>query len=53
MSSKQATQAAARYMQDQAEIMKKHGEEPNVAGKTYASALRATTQTFRTISKAK
>ncbi len=50
MSSKQAAQTAARYMQDQAEIMKKYGEAPKLSGPKYASALRATSQTFKTIS---
>ena len=53
MSEKQAAEAAARYMRDQAEVMKKYGESPKVSGPKYASAVKATTRTFQTISKAK
>jgi hypothetical protein len=50
MSEKQAAQAAAQYMKDQAAIMKKYGESPKVSGANYESAVRATTRTFQTIS---
>ena len=50
MSETQAAQAAAQYMKDQAEIMRKYGETPKVSGVKYASAVRATTRTFQTIS---
>jgi len=53
MSESQAAQAAARYMKDQAEVMKKYGESPKVSGKRYESAVKATTRTFETISKSK
>ena len=53
MSESQAAEAAARYMKDQAEVMKKYGESPKVSGKRYESAVKATTHTFNVISKAK
>ena len=53
MSESQAAQAAARYMQDQAEVMKKYGESPKLKGAKYTSAVKATTRTFQTISKAR
>jgi hypothetical protein len=53
MSQTQAAEAAARYMKDQAEVMKKYGESPKVSGKRYESAVKATMRTFQTISKSK
>jgi len=53
MSESQAAQAAARYMKDQAEVMKKYGESPKLSGPKYASAVKATTRTFQTISKSR
>jgi hypothetical protein len=50
MSEKQAAQAAAQYMKEQAEIMKKYGETPKTSGSTYKTAVRDTTRTFQTIS---
>lgn len=50
MSEKEASQAAARYMQQQAAIMQKYGETPKVSGAKYASAVRSATRTFQTIS---
>ncbi|GGG83956.1 hypothetical protein [Edaphobacter dinghuensis] len=50
MSEKQAKEAAAQYMKDQAEIMKKYGETPKMSGSTYKTAVRDTTRTFQTIS---
>ena len=50
MSKQQAAQQAAQYMKAQAAIMQRHGEAPKLSGKNYDSALRATTETFRTIS---
>jgi hypothetical protein len=50
MSDKQAAQAAAQYMKDQVEIMKKYGETPKVSGPNYKTAVRDTTRTFQTIS---
>ncbi len=49
MSSQEANQTAAKFMEDQAEIMRKYGESPVLSGKTYDSALRAATQTFKSI----
>lgn len=53
MSQTQATQAAAKYMRDQAAVMRKYGETPKVSGPKFASAVRATARTFQAISKAK
>ncbi|HEX5236190.1 MAG TPA: hypothetical protein VFW25_12770 [Silvibacterium sp.] len=50
MSDQQAAQAAQKYMEKQAEIMKKYGESPKLSGKRYESAIKATTRTFQTIS---
>jgi hypothetical protein len=50
MSAKEASKAAAQYIKDQAEIMRKHGESPKLSGKNYDSAVRATAQTFQAIS---
>ena len=50
MSKSQAAQVAARYLKDQAEIMKKYGEAPKLSGPTYQAAKAAATQTFKTIS---
>ena len=53
MSESQAAQAAARYIKEQVEVMKKYGESPKTSGAKYASAVKATTRTFQTISKAR
>ncbi len=53
MSEFQAKQTATQYLKDQAEIMKKYGDTPKLSGKSYESAVNATTRTFQTISSAK
>jgi hypothetical protein len=53
MSDTQAKQTAIRYLKDQAAIMKKYGAAPKLSGKSYQSAMSATTRTFKTISSAK
>jgi hypothetical protein len=50
MSTQEATQAAAKYIQDQADIMRKYGESPKLSGENYDSAVRETSRTFQTIS---
>ena len=47
MSKTEATKTATRYMQEQAEIMKKYGETPKLSGPDYQAAIAATTRTFR------
>ncbi|MEO8738047.1 MAG: hypothetical protein ABI380_16100 [Edaphobacter sp.] len=47
MSKVEANQAATRYMQEQAEIMKKYGDAPKLSGPDYQAAVAATTRTFQ------
>ena len=53
MSGNQAAQAAARYLKEQAEIMKKYGAAPKLSGPEYQAAKTAITRTFKTISSSK
>jgi|GEM_PF-4639336 len=53
MSNTQASQAATRYLKDQAEIMKKYGAAPKLSGPSYQAAKAAITQTFKTLSSVK
>jgi len=50
MSNAQATQAATKYLREQAEIMKKYGAAPKLSGPRYQAAKNAVTRTFKTIS---
>jgi len=49
MSKAEANKAATRYMQEQAEIMKKYGEAPKLSGASYQAAIAAVTRTFQVI----
>ena len=53
MSKAQAAQAAAKYLKDQAAIMKKYGDAPKLSGSAYTAAKNATAKTFQTISATK
>lgn len=53
MSHQEATQAATRYLKEQAEIMKKYGSAPKLSGPQYQAAKTAVARTFRTISSHK
>jgi hypothetical protein len=49
MSKTEASKTATRYMQEQAEIMKKYGDAPKLSGPGYQAAIAATTRTFEII----
>jgi len=49
MSKTEASKTATRYMQEQAEIMKKYGDAPKLSGPDYQAAIAATTRTFEII----
>jgi hypothetical protein len=47
MSKTKANETATRYMQEQAEIIKKYGDAPKLSGPDYQAAIVAATRTFR------
>ena len=52
MSSKKETAFAAKFLRDQAEIMKKYGEGPKLSGPSFEAAVNETKKTFKTLSAA-
>jgi hypothetical protein len=53
MATKKSRTIAARYLKDQAKIMRKYGETPKLSGKRYAAAVKMTANTFETIASAR
>ena len=52
MSGNQVTKLAAKFLKDQAEIMKKYGEGPKLSGPSFVAAVNETKKTFKTLSSA-
>jgi hypothetical protein len=53
MAPEHADQIAARYLKEQADIIKKYGDAPQLSGERYDHAVSATRKTFEAISRAK
>ena len=53
MSDSQAKETATRYLKEQAEIMRKHGDSPKTQGKRFDSAVKESTKTFKVLSSTK
>jgi hypothetical protein len=49
MSESEARKTATRYINEQAEIMRKYGESPKMDGKRFETTLKETTRTFKVL----
>jgi hypothetical protein len=52
MSGNQVTKLAAKFLKDQAEIMKKYGEAPKMSGASFQAAVNDTKKTFKALRSA-
>lgn len=53
MSKSEAEKNAARFLKEQAAIIRKHGEAPKLSGPLYKEALTGTAKAFQSLSSAK